>query len=60
MSEGQFLALPLAVNDESLPIDPDESWITALAVSSCGRRVYGATRGAACHLFVAYFKGAAG
>ena len=60
VEEGQFIALPLQLTDETLPIDPDASSITHLAVTACGQRVIGATEGTACHLFAAYFKAATG
>jgi len=60
VTEGHFVALPLAVPHESLPIPPDASRITALALSADGRRVYGATGGTACHVFISIQKGASG
>lgn len=60
VDEGQFFAFPLEMPGESLAIDPEASWITTLAASPDGKVVFGATKGSACHLFAAYFKGAGG
>jgi hypothetical protein len=50
VTEGRFLALPLAVPEECDPIAPDESRLTALALSPDGHRVYASTGGQACHV----------
>lgn len=60
VNEGQFVAFPLAITDETIPLPPDASLITNLAVAPNGRVVYGATCGSACHVFAAFFKGASG
>lgn len=60
VTEGQFLAWPLAVQGECDPIEPDSARISALAATPDGRLVWGATRGESCHIFAAAFKGAAG
>jgi hypothetical protein len=49
--EGALVALPLGFPGATVPIEPDESRITALALAPDGN-IYGATAGRACHLFV--------
>jgi hypothetical protein len=58
--EGHFVALPLGMPHEALPIRPEESLVAALATSPDGLRIYGSTSGEACHAFVAIHKGAVG
>lgn len=60
VTEGRFLAFPLAMPDETYPLPPDESRVTSLLVTADGLRVYGTTGGERCHVFVASHKGAAG
>ncbi|MBN1673629.1 MAG: hypothetical protein JXR37_21460 [Kiritimatiellae bacterium] len=59
-TEGHFVALPLGMPNEAMPIPPDECRIAHLAASADGHRVYGATSGAASHVFVSLFKGSCG
>jgi len=58
--EGRFVALPLSMWDECLPLAPDASYITALAESPETGLIYGATCGTECHLFVTGTRGSAG
>lgn len=60
VTEGYFVAFPLCLPDETYPIPPDESRISALVQTVDGLRVYGATGGERCHVFVGRHKGAAG
>jgi len=60
VTEGRLVAVPLALPDETFAIPPDESHVTCLVESPDAMRVYGTTAGAACHVFVASHRGAAG
>jgi len=59
VSEGIMIAFPLCFPGVTVPIPPDESFITALDVSDDGT-VYGGTSGKSVHLFLAKFHGETG
>ncbi|MCF7855460.1 MAG: hypothetical protein K9N51_11730, partial [Candidatus Pacebacteria bacterium] len=60
VTEGLFIAFPLSMPEDGLPIPPDEAYISTLCLSADGQRIYGATRGDRCHCFVSMHKGAVG
>jgi hypothetical protein len=59
MKEGTMAAFPTCFPGASIPIQADESHITALDISADGM-IYGGTSGRATHLFVAIFHGVTG
>lgn len=59
VTSGHMLALPLCFPGTTTPIDPDESGITALAMTRDGH-IYGGTSGRSAHVFVFMSRGATG